>query len=300
MAGHTRSCSDFAAHNLSGRRRDGSVCFPAEEINGAFFGQSSFGTHLLCRASRAIKVSADAPLEILACLGGEFLIGAGTVLHGFSLGVGDTLLIVGADAIGLAACMAARARGTKAVVIVDEDDRRRLLASQLGATVALRSYDALPELVRTLASEGVDFAFETTREKAAREACIASLKPGGVCAAVYPTDANEVAVEHWSSIRVADGDAAPQTLVPQLIALYEEGELPLDTLIDFFSFEHVNDALDALRNRHVAKPVLRFPLGGFGDIDRALIEDVTELAPETDGADEEDSNEKAILARVSS
>ena len=285
-SGHPRACVDFGALNLAGTRLDGSTVFSAEgaRVNGSFYGQSSFATHLTCRAASAVKLATDAPLELLACLGGELLRGAGTILHGFRPRPDDAVLIIGADAVGLAATMAAKASGAKIIIVADDSERRRMLASELGATLAVRTDDDLADLVRSLAADGVRFALEATGIAAMRAACLASLGRGGTCAFVdAPADAaldfEDQIADGAVLLTSADGHAPPKVLIPELVKMHRNGALPLEKLVDFFPFEHVNDALDALRAGTVAKPVVRFSLGGFGDLDRAKVEGAANEAP---------------------
>ena len=297
--GRPRACVDFAALNLSGRRPDGSPPFAEDGrgVNGRFFGQSSFATHLVCRASSAVKVATGAPLELLACLGGDLLLGAGAILHGFQMRPGDSLVITGADAVGLMAIMAAKARGAKVIVVADADERRRARASEIGASLTVHGTDDLADMVRSLAADGVAFALETTGDPAARKACLASLARGGSCAMVDPpksarVDFEDQLAEGSALILSVDGHAPPAILVKDLVALHAQGALPLEQLVDFFPFEHVNDALDALQAGAVVKPVLRFSLGTFGDLDRALVEGAAQDAPEDDPPDSPTTEEK--------
>lgn len=297
-AGNPRACDDFAAYNLAGRRLDGSAPFVIEErqdqrevkdeiaVNGFFFGQSSFATHVLCRAASAIKLPVGAPLEILAALGGDLLAGAGLVSHGFRLRRGDSLVVTGADALGLAATMIAKARGAATIIVADPDESRRALATELGATVAVHTDDDLSAVVLSMTAGGARFALDTTGHAAARKACLDSLADGGICALVNPPsgssmDFEDQVAEGETLILSAEGHADPHVLVPELVALQAAGKLPIDRLISFFPFERVNDALDALTGGRVVKPVLRFPLGSFGDLDRAKSEGATSEVPET-------------------
>ena len=296
VAGRPRACAQFGALNLGGRRLDGSTPFfveeradapPREEIavNGFFFGQSSFATHALCRASSVVKLPIGAPLEILAGLGGELLVGAGVITQGFRFAAEDTLVVTGADAIGLVAIMVARARGAGTIFVAEADPTRRALAAESGATVVVDDTDDLASAVKSMTGAGARFALDTTGAEAARKACLDSLVEGGTCALVDPLAAATVAVDDQVAagaklVISADGHADPQALIPELVALQAEGLLPIDKLLSFFPFELVNDALDALRTGRVVKPVLRFPLGSFGDLDRAETEGAASEMPE--------------------
>ena len=297
-AGNPRACADFGALNLAGRRLDGSTPFLIEEredaepreeveVNGLFFGQSSFATHTLCRGSSVIKLPVGAPLEILAGLGCELLIGAGVIVHGFRFQAEDTLVVTGADAIGLVAIMVARARGAGTIFVAEADEGRRALAAEIGATVVVHDTDDLPSAVMSMTGSGARFALDTTTSEAGRAACLASLAEGGTCALVDPpqgttVDFDDQVADGATLVISADGHADPQELIPELVSLQAEGRLPIDKLLSFFPFELVNDALAALAEGRIVKPVLRFPLGSFGDLDRAKTEGaVSEVPAET-------------------
>ncbi|MGQ4389461.1 hypothetical protein [Streptomyces sp. SAS_270] len=57
---------------------------------------------------------------------------------------------------------------------------------------------------------------------------------------------------------VLEGDAAPQVLIPQLIALYEAGRFPFDKLIKRYAFEDINQAFEDSENGATLKPVDTF------------------------------------------
>lgn len=296
--GKTRACADFAALNLKGRRSDGSMPFArsaegsihTEGVNGFFFGQSSFATHLVCKATSAVKVPADAPLEILAVLGGDLLNGAGAVSRGFRLQSADTILIAGADAAGLVATMVAKARGTSMIIVADPDEARRALASDCGATLAVSLDDDLSEMVRSMVADGVRLALDTIGDAPTRRACFDSLAAGGSYALLRPVSGGGDAADRTEGDRTllfeaADGPA-PEMLLLELMALHGDGRLPIEKLVTFFPFELVNDALDALASGRVVKPVLRFSLGPFGDLDRAKTEGAADEEPEEEPAED--------------
>jgi aryl-alcohol dehydrogenase len=298
LNGRPRGCVDFAALNMSGRRHDGSMPFlgAGRDVHGCFFGQSAFATHLVGRASRAVKVATEAPLELLACLAGEVSCGAGTILHGFDMQRGDSLVVTGAGVVGLAAIMVAKLRGAGLIVVADPDEGRRARATEAGATVAVHATEELGDLVRRLAGDGASFALETIGDPACQAACVSSLVAGGTCALVGSSvktrsDLDAQFAKDAPRFIPADGGAPPSVLVPELVALHAEGRLQLERLVDFFAFEHVNDALAALRQGSVVKPVLRFPLGGFGSLDRALVEGAADEAPVEPSTDDATARE---------
>ncbi len=275
-----------------GRREDGSTPFTAAAagtgedtaVHGFFLGISSFATHLVCRAEEAVKLPPGAALELLACVGGELLVGAAAIMRNFALSAGDTLVITGADAVGLLACMVARARGAGTIIVADPSLTGRNLALECGATIAVHTDDGLPTMVRSLNAEGAHFALDTTGHADAITACLNSLKPGGSCGLLHPTiglpdDLRGQGSEGETILIGRDIDIAPASSIPELAALHAAGKLPLERLVTFFPFEQVNDAVAALATRAVAKPVLRFPIGSFDETDRALSEGAAQDEP---------------------
>ena len=57
---------------------------------------------------------------------------------------------------------------------------------------------------------------------------------------------------------VVEGDANPQTFVPKLLKLYEQGKFPFDRLITKYPFAEINEAIHATERGEIIKPVLLF------------------------------------------
>jgi len=57
-------------------------------------------------------------------------------------------------------------------------------------------------------------------------------------------------------IGVREGSADPQTFIPRMISLWQEGRFPFDRLIQQFPLDRVGDAEQASLSGAVVKPVL--------------------------------------------
>ncbi|MFF0190213.1 hypothetical protein [Streptomyces sp. NPDC005244] len=57
---------------------------------------------------------------------------------------------------------------------------------------------------------------------------------------------------------VLEGDAVPQVLIPQLIALYEAGRFTFDKLIKHYEFEDINQAFEDSESEVTLKPLVTF------------------------------------------
>ena len=59
-------------------------------------------------------------------------------------------------------------------------------------------------------------------------------------------------------VGVSEGDSDPQRFLPQLVELYEKGQLPIDRLIRHYPFEDIERAAADARSGATIKPVLVF------------------------------------------
>jgi len=110
-SGHGAYCKDFFGLNFGGSDLQGNTAItdPAgAPLHDHFFAQSSFASYALSRENNAVKVPADAPLELLGPLGCGIQTGAGAVINSLKVGPGSSFVSLGAGAVGLSAVLAAR------------------------------------------------------------------------------------------------------------------------------------------------------------------------------------------------
>jgi alcohol dehydrogenase len=102
------------------------------------------------------------------------------VLNG-RVGPGDTVAIVGAGAIGLAALLTAQLYSPSEVIVVDVDEHRLLTASAFGATRVVNSSDGLAAaaVLDLTGGVGVDVAIEAVGLAATFDLCQSIVAPGG-------------------------------------------------------------------------------------------------------------------------
>ena len=107
---------------------------------------------------------------------------------GFECGVlngriqpGDTVAIVGAGPVGLAALLTAQFYSPESVVMIDLDDKRLDVAREFGATTVINSTDgrAVERVMDMTGGLGVDVAIEAVGVPATFDICQAILAPGG-------------------------------------------------------------------------------------------------------------------------
>ena len=249
-------CADSRRIKFGGRLRDGRVPLQrnGQPVSGAFFQQSSFATHALATEGNVVKVPPQVPLELAAAFACGVNTGAGAVFNVLKPPAGSSIAIFGAGAVGLAALMAARIAGCSTIAVVDLHDNRLELARQLGATHAGREKPA----------GAFDFALEAAGSPSALRAAVDSLAPLGVCCLVGSArKGTDVALEmpflqQGRTVRgCIQGDARPDTFIPQLFAHYLGGRMPVERLITYYPFAEVNRAIAHSLSGKTVKPVLR-------------------------------------------
>lgn len=263
-------CHHFMGHNFSGVRLDdhsSPLSKGAETIHGNFFGQSSFATLAIVRASNAVKIDRALPLEIMGPLGCGIQTGAGAIMNSLKVRPGRSLAIFGAGAVGLSAVMAARVIGATPIVVIEPNPARRALALELGASAALDPIgNDVVAAIKAASPGGVDYALDTSGIPAVIGQAAEALLPNGLLGllgmpppdAPMPMTIMSLIVRGAGVKAIVEGDSDPQAFIPQLLALYQQGRFPFDRLIKTFPFEQINEAIAASEDGSVIKPVVLF------------------------------------------
>jgi aryl-alcohol dehydrogenase len=264
LAGREPYCVSFSKLNFAGRRENGSTTLTdsaGEAVHGSFFGQSSFATHAVVAARNVVKVPAGIGLDLVGPLGCGIQTGAGTVINTLKLPPGSSIVVAGAGAVGLSAIMAANASGATRIIAVDVLESRLDKARELGATDTIdgRSEDVAGHIL-ALTQGGADFAVDTTAIPAVITSIMKATRTGGAVALVgvgkFDAVLPVMAMSNKTIYNVVEGDAVPQTFIPQLIALHQRGLFPFDQLITTYPFADIEQAVADTRTGAAIKAVL--------------------------------------------
>ncbi|KQN00794.1 geraniol dehydrogenase [Sphingobium sp. Leaf26] len=263
-------CRDFPMLNYAGTRADGSSGLRQGDaaLSGHFFGQSSFAGHALAQERNVVKIEAtDVPLELLGPLACGFQTGAGGVMRSLACPAGSSIAIFGAGPVGLAAVMGAVIQGCATIIVVEPVASRRDLALSLGATHAIdpAGEPSLPDAIRAIVADGVEFAFETSGREAVVEAAPASLGSHGLLGlvGVPPRPESSLSINLAALITyghrihgIIEGDSDLDSFIPELVELYRAGRFPFDRLIQTFPLAQINAAVAAQARGDCVKAVL--------------------------------------------
>jgi aryl-alcohol dehydrogenase len=273
LDGQPRYCLRTGEALVSGRRfkgeRAGTTAYSrdGEPINGHFFGQSSFATYSLTTADALVKVPGETPLELLGPLACGIGTGAGAILNEARPRLGDSVLIVGVGAVGLAAIMAARNSGVTRIIAADLHDSRLEIAQELGATHVINSGSTdIIEGVRRITGSTVDYAIDCTGVIPVIEQIAETVGMLGTLVLVGGAPANaRFSLDHlrtlWGKrvIGVLGGGGRSGQLIPALVDLYEQGRFPFDRLVRYYELGDIEQALADSKSGEVIKPILRIP-----------------------------------------
>jgi aryl-alcohol dehydrogenase len=267
IAGKPAYCLQLYQNNFLGTREDGSSALSGggSAIHGHFFNQSSFGTYAIARERNAVKVPSDVPLWLLGPLGCGVQTGAGAIMNSIQPRAGTSVAIFGAGTVGLSAVMGAHLCGCAKIIAIDPVRARRDLALELGATDVLDpTNENAVERIQAIVSGGCHYSLECTGLPQVVRQAVDCLRLTGVCGVIGVSRLGTEITLDMNSILfgrgvrgIIEGDSVPVEFIPRLVELFRQGRFPFDKLVTSFSFDQIQDAVDASERGQVVKAILR-------------------------------------------
>jgi len=259
-------CHEFFPKNFFAQRNDGTTALRDDKgsVHSHFFGQSSFASFAICRQTNVVKVSKHADLRKLGPLACGIQTGAGAVINALKVASGKSFVVFGAGSVGLSSVMAAKINGAFPIIAVDTNPTRLETAKSLGAThTVVATEDTVATLI-SFTQYGVDYALDTTGIPAVIRNAVESLAPRGICGILGASGPDaEISFNetHFMSggrrlIGIVEGESQPDTFIPYLIDLNEQGEFPFEQLISYYHYTEINQAINDIESGKAIKPVL--------------------------------------------
>ncbi len=175
-------------------------------------GVGSFAERSVVRATSAIKVREDVPLDRACLVGCGVMTGVGAAINTAKVRPGQTVAVFGCGGVGLNVIQGAALCGASRIIAVDLAPQKLVLAAQFGATDTISAKDAgdVPSAIRELTDGlGVDYAFEVIGSPAVIQQAYLSVKRGGAAVIVgVPPMGQEVC--HPGHDARARGEVAPR------------------------------------------------------------------------------------------
>jgi S-(hydroxymethyl)glutathione dehydrogenase / alcohol dehydrogenase len=219
-------------------------------------------------AQQAIVVPKEIPFDRACLIGCGVMTGVGAATNIADIAYGDTVMVIGCGAVGLAALQGARMAGAGAVIAVDLDDRKLALAKELGAQHTLNAKRQDPvEFVRTVTvGRGADVVLEAAGHPLAFRQSVEAVRVGGQVIWLGKIDVAKDVNFRWGSLmgekrirRSSYGGARPLRDFPMLARAYLDGRLKLDELITArIKLDEINRGFEDLRAGRSIRSVIEF------------------------------------------
>ncbi|GAA4657585.1 alcohol dehydrogenase catalytic domain-containing protein [Arthrobacter cryoconiti] len=236
-----------------------------ERINH-HLGVSAFSEYIVVARESVVVIDDDVPFDIAAMFGCAALTGIGAVVHTAHVTPGQSVIVFGLGAVGLAAVMGAAQISGTTVIAIDPIAEKQDLALRCGANFAGLPEDAA-QLVADHAGDGVDVAIEAVGSAKVMEICLGLLTRGGALVSVglpHPDQKIQIQALQFAGMgkRLLGsymGDADPARDIPSYIQLWRDGQLPIQLLhTDTKPLAQINEGLDALADGHVVRRLFSF------------------------------------------
>jgi S-(hydroxymethyl)glutathione dehydrogenase/alcohol dehydrogenase len=244
----------------------------ATRAGGGQLGQlmflGSFGEYCIVADQQAVPIPKEMPFDRACLIGCGVMTGVGAALNLGAIAHGDSVMVIGCGAVGLAAVQGARLAGAGVIVAVDLDRSKLVLAIKMGATHAVDATkdDAVAAGKRETNGRGVDVVIESAGSASAFRVTTEAVRPGGQIIWLGKIDVAKDVSFRWGSMmqekrirRVSYGNTRPRRDFPLLARAYLEGTLLLDDLITRrITLEQINDGFAALKSGEAIRSVITF------------------------------------------
>jgi S-(hydroxymethyl)glutathione dehydrogenase/alcohol dehydrogenase len=263
-------CEEYLGAGPKARGFDGesrAALADGREVRQLMF-MGAFGEYCIVSDQQAIPVPKEIPFDRACLIGCGVMTGVGAALNLGAIAHGDTVMVVGCGAVGLAAVQGARLAGAGAIIAFDLDPAKLVLALRMGATrgVDASKDDVVAAVKRETGGRGADVVIEAAGSASAFRVTTEAVRPGGQVIWLGKIDVNTDVAFRWGSLmqekrirRVSYGNARPRRDFPLLARAYLDGSLMLDELISRrIALEEINEGFAALKRGETIRSVITF------------------------------------------
>ena len=221
-------------------------------------------------ASQVCAIPKDIPFDSASLLACGVITGFGAVSNTVTVPPKSNVVVIGCGGIGLNTIQGAVHAGAAIIIACDVVASKLVAAEKFGATHVVNASETDPvSTVRTLtAGRGANYVFVTVGAKNAIDQCPALLAKGGT-AVIVGMPATGVMSEYdpgtfaslgQSIVGSKMGSARVSVDIPEMITLYQAGQLMLDELISGrYALQDINQAIDSVKRGDALRNVIIFP-----------------------------------------
>jgi NDMA-dependent alcohol dehydrogenase len=231
----------------------------------------TFADEMVVHEYSLVKISPEASLRASALISCGISTGFGSAVDRAKVRPGEVVVVVGAGGVGSGAIQGARIAGARAIIAVDPVPFKTESALAIGATHTAPSMSEanlmVPELTQGRMADVVILTPGVLTGDLIHPAQKLASKDGRiVCTAVSPFFQHDVqlnlfnlSMSNQTLMGTVFGSASPRAQIPNLIRLYEKGDLLLDEIVSReYSLDEVQQGYDDLAAGINIRGVVKF------------------------------------------
>jgi S-(hydroxymethyl)glutathione dehydrogenase/alcohol dehydrogenase len=268
-SGKTNICTAIREQQGQGYLPDGTTRLSRDgEPLRHFMGTSTFAECTVMPEIALAKIDPEASLEAACMLACGATTGIAAALWKADVEAGSSVVVFGAGLVGVGAVMGARLKGAERIVIVETSKERAEFAKQLGATDFIEAGpDAVAQVLEMTDGQGADYTFEATGLVSVMGEAVEAARMGwGLCTVLGVAGRGEkleIIPRFLITGRKVQGGsfggAKGRTQVPELVDMYQRGELDLDRLISHrLTLDQVNEGFELMERQDGVRSVIGF------------------------------------------
>jgi NDMA-dependent alcohol dehydrogenase len=231
----------------------------------------TFAEEMVCHENSLVRLDPWVNMKAAALISCGIATGFGSAVDRAKVKPGETVVVAGAGGVGSGAIQGARLAGARYIIAVDPVPFKLEKAKEIGAThVAASLLDAqfmLPEMTAGRNADVVILTPGVLKGEMIAEACACGSKDARiVVTAIAPFFQNDVklnlfnlAMYNQSILGTVFGSQSPRVQVPNLLNLYEAGQLQIDELItQEYTLDQVQQGYDDQAAGTIIRGVVKF------------------------------------------
>jgi NDMA-dependent alcohol dehydrogenase len=221
----------------------------------------TFSPYITVHQASVVKIEPDIPLEVAALVGCGVTTGWGSATKVADVRPGENVVVMGAGGVGMNAVQGAAAAGAKRVMVIEPVAQKREWAMGLGATHTFASIEEATGPINELTwGRMAEKTIITVGDIQGEDIAAALSVTGKGGRAVVTGMGNAANVDVKLSLfeltllqkdlqGAIFGGLSPRVAIPELLSLYQEGQLKLDDLVTTkYSLEDINTGYQDMRD----------------------------------------------------
>ncbi|MGZ4704082.1 MAG: NDMA-dependent alcohol dehydrogenase [Acidimicrobiales bacterium] len=255
-------CDDGAKLFDVGMMSDGRMAHHCKgQPVGRYAQVGTFSEQILVSENSLVKVEPDLPFHAVALVSCGVGTGFGSVTERAGTRPGDNVAVIGIGGIGINAVQGARIAGAKRVIAIDPIEFKREKAIEFGATHTYASVEealaAVPDLTWGDMCERVILSAGVVHGDMVEPALTLTAKGGTLVvtglAPMMETDAQlnlfMLSMLNKEVKGTIFGSSNPRAQIPNLLAMYQAGELKIDELVTRrYALDDINQGYQDMRD----------------------------------------------------